>query len=247
MFKVAYYFDDEDDDGKCAIVKVPMGYTNPFLMEDVCDAPFVYICYSVDITREEVYDTLRLEKYSKTPFDPDFSDKDREFTYATINIQPVNPDDIETIYFWCDFFSYSKRKVYYPDFAKLNGITLDVVDWVSKNPNNIRYIQNPSDTLQSIAISKNPSNIRWSQNPSESLQKIAVSRDGSAIRWIQNPTFEVAFEAVKKDCFNIYWIKNQTDNHMKILQDTAKQSKLWKEPNKDNTIISFWKAHTRPW
>jgi hypothetical protein len=72
----------------------------------------------------------------------------------------------------------------------------------------IEYIENPSEAVQLAAVQQNGFAIKYIENPSEAMQLAAVQQDGWAINYIENPKEEVQLAAVKQDGRAIQYIKN---------------------------------------
>jgi len=70
-----------------------------------------------------------------------------------------------------------------------NAVTVEV----------IKYIKNPSEKLQKLAVRTDPEAIKWIKNPSEELKKFAVQSNGHVIQHIPNPSEELQLIAVKSD------------------------------------------------
>lgn len=68
-----------------------------------------------------------------------------------------------------------------------NAVTVEV----------IKYIKNPSEKLQKLAVRTGPEAIKWIKNPSEELKKFAVQSNGHVIQHIPNPSEELQLIAVK--------------------------------------------------
>jgi len=69
---------------------------------------------------------------------------------------------------------------------------------VSVDPYVIRYIQNPSEAVQLIAVKQNGSLIYFINDPSEEVQLAAVGQHGYVIHLIKNPSKDVLITALLK-------------------------------------------------
>ncbi len=86
------------------------------------------------------------------------------------------------------------------------GIKLDAY-----MPNMIKYITNPTETQQLIAVRKAGYYLRYFENPSEKVQLAAVEEDGSSIRFIKNPNEEVKIRAVSNHGVALQYIENPSE------------------------------------
>jgi len=84
---------------------------------------------------------------------------------------------------------------------QLNAVTL--------NGEAIRYIENPSEAMQLVAVkqdrcaiqyikTQDRCAIRYIKNPSEAVQLVAVKQNGLNIQYIENPTEDVQLVAAKQ-------------------------------------------------
>jgi hypothetical protein len=70
----------------------------------------------------------------------------------------------------------------------------------------IRYVVNPSKSVQLDAVRRNADDIRHIDNPSEAVQLAAVLNDGTVIRYIESPSETVQLAAVQQNCLAIKFI-----------------------------------------
>jgi hypothetical protein len=75
----------------------------------------------------------------------------------------------------------------------------------------IKYIENPSESVQLAAVKQNGYAIKNIKNPSEAVQLAAVQQNGSAIQFIKNPSEAVQLAAVKQNGRAIQFIKNPSE------------------------------------
>ena len=101
----------------------------------------------------------------------------------------------------------------------------------------IRYIENPSEEIQELAVKQNGLNIQYIINPahlnvskpkqqfcvSEEIQKLAVQDYGMAIKYIENPSEEVQKLAIQQDCYAIEYIENPSEE----IQELAIKQSSW--------------------
>jgi len=108
--------------------------------------------------------------------------------------------DSDNFYKWLDYSKathfrqvfYSKNMISYPKEFKYKA---KVISLGKK-----RLVSELFDTIkiQKLAIKENAHNIKYIENPSESIQKLAVTKNPDAIRYFK-PTTEVKKLAVKLD------------------------------------------------
>lgn len=70
---------------------------------------------------------------------------------------------------------------------------------VKFNPENIQYIENPSEELCFLAVSKMPFSIRFIKDPSLQVQLLAVSQKFKTLNHIKNPSEQVVIHAAKSN------------------------------------------------
>ena len=80
----------------------------------------------------------------------------------------------------------------YGNYSYITDITrLLIVCILQFKSSYIRFIVDPSEELQFMAIQKSLYNIEFILNPTEAVQLKVVTEKGSLIRFIQNPTLNV--------------------------------------------------------
>jgi hypothetical protein len=82
---------------------------------------------------------------------------------------------------------------------------------IINDPMSIKYISNPSESLQLAAVKQNGRVIQFIKNPSEALQLMAVKQNGQAIQFIAKPSERVQLAAVKQDGYAIQYIANPSE------------------------------------
>ena len=89
---------------------------------------------------------------------------------------------------------------------------------IQYNPHLIKFIDNPSEELQLMAVGKDTHLIQYIDNQSEEVQLRAVEKDPRSIEYIKNPSEEVQLRAVEKDIYSIEYIKNPSEEiQLKII------------------------------
>lgn len=88
----------------------------------------------------------------------------------------------------------------------------DLLKKVKKNPRDIKFIADPTEEMQLIAINYDLHLIADIQNPTEKVQLKAVEDYHLAIQYIQNPTEKVQLFVLKKQISYFFNINNPTDN-----------------------------------
>lgn len=81
---------------------------------------------------------------------------------------------------------------------------------VRKNPVIIQHIKKPSLKLQLAAVRASPEVISRIKNPGKRVQLIAVSEDGFLIRHIEHPSEEVQLAAIRQVNLAVKYIKKPT-------------------------------------
>lgn len=81
-----------------------------------------------------------------------------------------------------------------------------------------KYVALEEEQIENIK--KCPISIKYINNPNENIQLLAVQENGTLIQYINNPSEKVQLEAVKYNSFAIEQIHNPSD---KVLQETIKQ------------------------
>lgn len=90
--------------------------------------------------------------------------------------------------------------IYLPNSVYREALTLDI--------GVINRIRNPGFRLYvELIVNGNPDNIRFIDNPTEDVQLLAVLEEPRTIRWIKSPTPLVQMAAVKLNPFAIEYIK----------------------------------------
>lgn len=82
---------------------------------------------------------------------------------------------------------------------------------ISEDPDNLAKFPFVSSYIQRIAISKKPECIKYIDNPSMKTQLLAVRTNWFAINWIKNPCFQILFESKKKE-HDDYVRKTEAEN-----------------------------------
>jgi hypothetical protein len=94
---------------------------------------------------------------------------------------------------------------------------------VEKNPHMIRWLRNPTEKAQLIAVNSRPNLIKEIKNPSWRAQARAVQIDSSAIWHIENPENSIQMLAVSDDPYNIKFIKKPTET---VQMDALKRNPM---------------------
>lgn len=82
---------------------------------------------------------------------------------------------------------------------------------IKEDPYEIRYIKNPSEEVQLIAVKGYGQAIEDIKDPSEIVQLEAVKKYSFAINYIKNPSELVQLESIKEDIYLIEYIKNPSE------------------------------------
>lgn len=120
-------------------------------------------------------------------------------------------------------------------------------DAVSKIPEYICKINNPSEEVQLVAVRKHGSTIQYIDNPSEEVQVVAVNQNPWAIEFIDNPSEEVQLAAVKKGSYAIKLIENPSDELQLFALKNTWDKHFYEEFIKDlpNKTEWFYKEFNR--
>jgi len=104
-----------------------------------------------------------------------------------------------------------------PDLVKpLNGLFPEYM-WMAaastmdEYGDGIRYIENPTEKMQWVAVDLYGEAIEHIENPTEEVQLLAVSREGDLIRYIENPSEAVQLAAVNQYWYAIRYIENPSE------------------------------------
>ena len=101
-----------------------------------------------------------------------------------------------------------------------NAVTVEVIKYIKNpseklqklavrtSPDAIKWIKNPSEELKKFVVQLNGNVIEYFPNPSEELQLTAVNSTGEALRYLTNPSEAVQKAAVQQDWWSIQWILN---------------------------------------
>jgi hypothetical protein len=73
---------------------------------------------------------------------------------------------------------------------------------------NEKFLSSVTNFKEIRNVSQDPNSIKWINNPDESIQMAAVKKSGRAIQYIQNPTLKVQDYIANRNSDNIYLVKN---------------------------------------
>lgn len=117
----------------------------------------------------------------------------------------------------------------------------NLLELIEQHPGAIKYIENPCDTIQRIALSKLPWTFGFIKNPSIDIQIYAVKLDGLLIKRIYEngiiPNEEIKLAAVNQNGFAIQYMYDNKDKP----SDIVKAAAIAQNKNAENYIISFEK------
>ena len=82
---------------------------------------------------------------------------------------------------------------------------------IQYNPHLIKFIDNPSEELQLMAVGKDTHLIQYIDNPSEEVQMIAVTKNGILIGNIVNPSEQVQLAAIENHINAFFLIDKPTE------------------------------------
>lgn len=92
-----------------------------------------------------------------------------------------------------------------------------LIDRVKQNPALLAGFATPPKTIQEAAINANPNSIRYIRNPSNKIQILAVSKGGvDTYKLISAPTYQAKMELVKKNPRSIMVVGYDYDELNKI-------------------------------
>lgn len=91
----------------------------------------------------------------------------------------------------------------HPELAEI------IIDWW---PYAIKYVDNPPEWLQLIAVGMNGLCIQDIKNPSKKVQLAAVKQNGNSIKFIDNPSEKVQLWAIADNISSYTFISNPTEN-----------------------------------
>lgn len=85
------------------------------------------------------------------------------------------------------------------------------VEAIKNYPWSIQYIKDPSEELQLLAVNTNAVSIKHIKNPSEKVQLAAVNKSPWSIKCIENPPEKIQLAAVGKDESSLGWAANPSE------------------------------------
>lgn len=87
----------------------------------------------------------------------------------------------------------------------------------------LRFVDNQTKELQSIALKSDPRAIEFVTNPTEQMYKNAVRAMGHTIKYINNPSYELQLIAVSQDPYAILYIESPTEELQSIAVNKCPQ------------------------
>ncbi len=81
---------------------------------------------------------------------------------------------------------------------------------VKKNPSNIRYIIDPAEGVQLVAVKLDGNSILYIKDPSEAV-KLAAVKNKAELWYIKNPSEAVQLAMIKRDWQNIGYFENPSE------------------------------------
>lgn len=128
-----------------------------------------------------------------------------------------------------------------PDSILIAGIQKD--NNVYSYNDLFKYIPNPSERVQMVAVKIEPTDLRFINNPSEKVLQTAVSMNGRAIAFIENPSEEVQIIAVRENWAAITDIKNPTEE-AQLIAVKQRQSLFNYIKNPTPKVVKLYKELT---
>lgn len=121
---------------------------------------------------------------------------------------------------------------------------------LSKNGLSLKFIKNPTEEMQLVAVKQNADTIQFINNPIELIQLEAINQHPSSLRlFINFATNVVIVEAIKKDPFVIRYIQNPTIEMQRVAIQYIKEIDLIRFTNvfthKITDSISLCLLHSR--
>lgn len=86
-----------------------------------------------------------------------------------------------------------------------------ILDKFEEDPDLIRYIENPSDSMVMKALNENISNLRYITNPPENLCIDIIQKNGMALQYVEHQTNKMCFAAIKQNAKSFCFIRNPTE------------------------------------
>ncbi|MBN2096405.1 hypothetical protein JW752_03305 [Candidatus Peregrinibacteria bacterium] len=111
---------------------------------------------------------------------------------------------------------------------------------VGKNPENLKYINDESTLIE--IIKNNPADIRYVKNPSETLQLVAVKANGCVVEYIKNPGKTILGEAVKNCPTALNFLKDLPDDIVKLALESYPEGITYLE-DPDEELMSLTQKH----
>lgn len=110
---------------------------------------------------------------------------------------------------------------------------------VFRNPYSIKDIENPSETIQLVAVKNNGNVIEYIKNPSAKVKLAAVKSRGMAIEYIKKPTEEMQLIAVKRDVNALKHIESPSEKvQITALKGDASGIEYIQKPSEKIQLLS---------
>ena len=124
---------------------------------------------------------------------------------------------------------------------------------VTRNPNFIIKINNPSEEIQMLAIQGNPTVIKYIEEPTDEVLKMAVESEPTIIRDIISPSEELQMIAVKKkttgiynirgvamDSVQLYVAKNDPETYSRYVESAVYHSQHYRDRVPSPSVLKYW-------
>lgn len=123
-------------------------------------------------------------------------------------------------------------KFFYMDDPSIAPLALSIHGYY------IKYIENPSEEFQLIAITQDSSSIKHIKNPTPKIQLLAIKDDYNNFKRIKNPIEEVQKIAITKDYGYMMDIKNPSKDILDIFHKKL-QSYINNKKMRENEIWDY--------
>jgi hypothetical protein len=110
------------------------------------------------------------------------------------------------------------------------------IEFVSRDGNNIRFIDNPIEAVQLAAVTQYYGAIRHIKNPSEAVQLAAIDQYYWAITHIKNPSEAAQIAVINANVWAIRYIDNPTT---KVLLIALKDSEFINDKEEYDNFIKW--------
>jgi len=129
-----------------------------------------------------------------------------------------------------------------PTVVEKNVFNITPQEILSKHPELIRFIDNPTISMQLAAVKKYGNIIQFIDNPCEVVQCAACEHQGNALVYIKNPSSLAQLIAVNQNGWALSHIKNPTEEmQLAAVSNVGESIQLIENPSKEVQIAAVTK------